>query len=358
MTMLTYTVLTDPAPLEASATGRTSTGTVYLLVTNTGQQPAYWSTITVEVPVGSGAGDLTSNLNKIKPSGEYRTWPGTRLGTWTGPPPGTRSPVNVQRQGSNAFQATQATTPGGRTPFAPGDHMVLTLENVTLAAAAGLAVLAVTEKAGRTKTGGLSTSHAAVALAKTAPQELPAPHSFHPDKAMVNVGDTLTLSWQGPTGFRYEIMYPGAPQFVTVAGSSWSPPTAPKRATTYILRATDPTTQHQHFLTTTVQVRDPELDTLTATTEIKTPRLQGTKTNWGLTITGTGAEISDSSSVKGTLTAGKAVFDGVLTGYVEGPNSGEGVITFPQGGVKVWSTGGSNDLGTLYAGGIRTDYVS
>ncbi|WP_184540433.1 hypothetical protein, partial [Streptosporangium becharense] len=266
--------------------------------------------------------------------------------------------MNVQRQGSNAFQATQATTPGGRTPFAPGDHMVLTLENVTLAATAGLAVLAVTEKAGRTKTGGLSTSHAAVALAKTAPQELPAPHSFHPDKAMVNPGDTLTLSWQGSTGFRYAIMYPGAPQFVPVSGGSWSPPTVPKRATTYILRATDPTTQQQHFLTTTVQVRDLELDTLTATTEIKTPRVQGTTTNWGLTITGTGAEISDSSGVKGTLTAGKAVFDGVLTGYVEGPNSGEGVITFPQGGVKVWSTGGSNDPGTLYVSGVRTDYVS
>ncbi|MDP9868752.1 MULTISPECIES: hypothetical protein [Streptosporangium] len=342
MTLLTYTVLTDPAPLEASAAGRPSTGTVYLVVTNTGQQAAYWSTIEVGVPVGNGAGDLTPDFNKIKPKGEY------------GPRSGTRSSVNIQRQGSNAFQAT---APGGRASFVPGDHMVLRLENVTVASTAGLAVLKVTEKAGRTKTGRLSPSFAAVALVKTAPKELPAPHSFHPDKAMMNPGDKLTLSWQGSTGFRYEIMYPGAPQPIPVSGDSWSPPDAPNRATTYILIATDPNKQ-QHFLTTTVQVRNPVLETLTATTGIKTPRVQGTATNWGLTITGTGAEISNDSGVKGTLTAGEATVSGVATEYVKGLNSGDGDITFPPGGVKVWRTPGSNDSGTLYAGGVRTDYVS
>ncbi|MEV4250740.1 hypothetical protein AB0J63_46015 [Streptosporangium canum] len=347
MTLLTYTVLTDPAPLEASAAGRPSTGTVYLLVTNTGQQPAYWSTITVEVPVGNRAGDLTltSNFNKINPKGEC-------VGPGTGP--GTRPSVKVQRQSPNAFQATAT---GGPIRFRTGDYMVLTLENVT--AAAGLAVLTVTDNAGTAapKTRNLSIS--SVAVVKTASKELP-PHSFHPDNAMVDAGTKITLSWQGPAGFRYEITYPGASQPVPVSGGSWSPP-VPKRATTYILTATDPTGQ-QHFLTTTVQVRNPELETLTATTEIKTPRVQGTATNWGLTITGTGAEISNDSGVKGPLTAGRAVFDGVLTGYVEGPNSGEGVITFLQGGVKVWGAGGSSDPGTLHAGeatfnGVATGYV-
>ncbi|MFF5204878.1 hypothetical protein [Streptosporangium sp. NPDC000396] len=354
MTMLTYTVLTDPAPLEASAAGRPSTGTVYLLVTNTGQQAAYWSTTTVTVPIGNGTGDLTltSNFNKIKTKGEYVPRPGT--------PPGTRPSVNVQRQGSNAVQAT---APGGPIHFRPGDYMVLTLENVTVAAKPGLAVLTVTENAGRTKPepGSLPpSSMAAVALVKTTPKELPTPRDFRPDKAMVDAGDKLTLHWEEIAGFGYEITYPGAPQPVPVSGGSWSPP-APKRATTYILTATGPNKQ-QHFLTTTVQVRNPELETLTATTEIKTPRVQGTATNWGLTITGTGAEISNGSGGKGPLTAGRAVFNGVLTEYVEGPNSGEGVITFPQGGVKIWRTGGSDDLGTLYAGkadltGVNTEWV-
>ena len=74
MTMLTYTLITDPAPLEASVAGRPpSTGTVYLVVTNTGQQAAFWSTIAVEVPVGNGAGDLTPDFNPIRSKGEYGT---------------------------------------------------------------------------------------------------------------------------------------------------------------------------------------------------------------------------------------------------------------------------------------------
>ncbi|MFB9681667.1 hypothetical protein [Streptosporangium vulgare] len=255
---------------------------------------AYWSTITVEVPVGNGAGDLTSDFNKIKPKGEH----GTRSGT--------RSSVNVQPgpQGSNAFQAT---APGGRTPFAPGDYMVLTLENVTVAPTAGLAVLTVTENTSRTKTARLSTSFAAVALVKTAPKELPAPRDFHPDKAMVDAGEKLTLRWEQSAGFRYEITYPGAPQPVPVSRGSWSPPDAPKRATTYILIATNPNTQQQHFLTTTVQVRNPVLDTLTATTGIDTP-------------------------------------------WVGGPNSGDGAVAFSPGGATVRRARGSNDLGTLHAG--------
>ncbi|GAA3427621.1 hypothetical protein GCM10018953_48040 [Streptosporangium nondiastaticum] len=349
MSMLTYTVLTDPASLEASAAGRPSMGTVYLLVTNTGQQAAYWSTITVSMPVGNGDGHLTSNFNKIKPKVRYVPKPGTS--------PSTPPSVNVQRQGSNAFQVTAS---AGTGRFALGDYMVLTLNDVTVARTAGLAVLTVTETTGRTnpKPGkSLPPSDTMVAVVKTASKEL-SPHSFRPDKAMVDVdaGEKPVLRWEGPAGFGYQIMYPGAPQPVPVSGSSWSPP-APKRATTYILIATDPATQQQHFLTTTVQVRNPELETLTATTEIKTPRVQGIASNWGLTITGTGAEISDTSGVKGTLTAGDAILSGVATQYVKGLNAGEGDITFLQGGVKVWSALGSSERGTLEASGLYTGYV-
>jgi hypothetical protein len=233
--MLTCTILTDPAPLAASEAGRQSksTGTVYLLVTNTGQQAAFWSTIKVEVPVGNGAGDLTSDFDKIEPKGEYSTWAGTR------------SSVNVQpgSQGSNAFQAT---APGGRAPFAPGDYMVLTLENVTVAPTAGLAVLKVTEAASRTKTGRLSNSFAAVALVKTAPKEIPAPHSFLPDNAVVDAGTKVTLSWEGSDDFTYEILFPGGRKTVPKVKHTGShgqyslvldAADAPKRDTTYTLIA-------------------------------------------------------------------------------------------------------------------------
>ncbi|MEO3891559.1 hypothetical protein [Nonomuraea sp. B5E05] len=345
MTMLTYTLITDPAPLAASAAGRPSTGTVYLLVTNTGQQAVLWSTIKVEVPVGNGAGDLTSAFNKIKPKGEYN---GTQ-------------PVNVQRQGSNAFQAT---APGGTMSFASGDYMVLTLENVTVAATAGLAVLKVTENTGRTmpkpKTKSLPTRSARVALVKTAPKELPVPRDFRPDKAMVDAGEKLTLRWEGAAGFGYEILYPGAPQPVPVSGGKWSPPDAPKRATTYILIATDPKTQQQHFLTTTVQVRNPILEALTAIEGVTTPCVQGATEEDGAFTFSKGAmhvRREFGSHEGGVLYAG-----GIRTEYVSGPDDADGDITFLPGEVKVWRNRGSNDPGALGAGeanvsGIATGYV-
>ncbi|GAB2488833.1 hypothetical protein GCM10027187_65060 [Streptosporangium sandarakinum] len=340
--MLTYTLITDPAPLEASAAGRPSTGTVYLTITNAGQQAAYWSTIEVEVPVGNGAGHLTSDINKIKAKGEHNGTPS----------------VNVQQQGSNAFRAT---APASGRRFAPGDYVVLTLENVTVAASAGLAVLKVTEATGRSATGRLSRSVTMVPLVKTAPKEIPAPRDFHPNSAMVDAGTNITLRWQGSADFRYEIMYPGAPQSVSVSGDTWSPPDAPKRATTYVLIATDPNTQQQHFLTTTVQVRNPILETLTVAKGVTTPWVQGpTKDDGAFTFSKGAMHVwrEFGSQEAGALYAGEAVVSGVATEYVKGLKDGDGDITFLQGGVKVWRTRGSNDPGTLYASGIRTDYVS
>ncbi|MEV4182820.1 hypothetical protein AB0J28_15440 [Streptosporangium canum] len=349
MTMLTYTLITDPAPLAASEAGRQSKsmGTVYLLVTNTGQQAAFWSTIEVEVPVGNGAGDLTSDFNKVRPEGEY------------GPRSGTRSSVNVQPgpQGSNAFQAT---APGGRTPFAPGDYMVLTLANVAVAPTAGLAVLRVTENAGRTKTGRLSKSFAAVALVKTTPKEIPAPHSFLADNAVVDAGTKVTLSWEGSDDFTYEILFPGGrkpvpqvkhtgshgPYSVVLDASD-----APKRDTTYTLIASFGT--QRHTFTTTVQVRNPILETLTAINGVTTPWVQGASKGDGAFTFSQGAmhvRHEFGSQEGGALYAGEATVSGVATEYVKGLKDGDGDITFLPGGVKVWRTRGSNDPGTLYAG--------
>ncbi|MEV0424697.1 hypothetical protein [Streptosporangium canum] len=348
MALLTYTLLTDPAPLEASRAGRPpSKGTVYLVVTNTGQAAAYWSTIKVEVPVGNGAGDLTSDFNKIKPKGEY----GTRSGT--------RSPVNVQPgpQGSNAFQAT---APGGRTPLAPGDHMVLTLENVTVAPKSGLAVLQVTENAGRTKTGGLSSGFAAVALVKTAPKEIPAPHNFLADNAVVDAGTKVTLSWEGSDDFTYEILFPGGRKPVpkvkhTGAHGPYSvvleAADAPKRDTAYTLIASSGT--QRHTFTTIVQVRNPILDTLTAVNGVTTPWVQGaTKGDGALTFSQGAMHVRREfgSQEGGALHAGEATVSGIATGEVtadriavnrvntervQGKSTGDGWITFPYGGIQV-----------------------
>lgn len=88
-------------------------------------QTAY-SKITVTVPVGTGAGHLTqaSDFTTITPEGEYADIRSGRT-----------PPVTVQPQGF----ALQVTDQGGKAiSFGPGDYMVLTLENVTVAPTARL----------------------------------------------------------------------------------------------------------------------------------------------------------------------------------------------------------------------------
>ncbi|MEV0624049.1 hypothetical protein AB0I81_62800 [Nonomuraea sp. NPDC050404] len=341
LTLLAYTLMTDPTPLEASATGRSpSTGTVYLVVTNTAQQAAFWHSILVQVPIGDGPGHLTPDFQKIKPTGVY----GARSGA--------QSPVDVRPQGSDAFQATARG--GGRIRLDPGDHIVLTLENVTVAAAAGVAVLRVTENSSSTQSGRLTNRYAAVPLVKTAPKEIPAPRDFRPDDALVNAGSNIVLRWDGSDDFDYKILFPGGEATVARGVRSWSPAAAdaPKRATTYTLVATSRTTPKQeHFHTTTVEVRDPILDTLTVTSGINTPWVQGAANATGGRIT-----FTDSG-----VTADKAEFNGVRTGWVQGRNSDDGWISFPKEGLNV-RRGSGQDWGTVFAdkadlNGVNTRWV-
>ncbi|MER6825038.1 hypothetical protein ABT352_03525, partial [Streptosporangium sp. NPDC000563] len=348
MTALTYTILTDPTSLEASVNGRSpSTGTLYLMVTNTGKTVP-WLRIEVKVPLGDGAGHLTQNINAINPKGEYTdTQSSSQAAT---------QPVIVQQQGADVFQVT--TQSGRLEAFAPGDHMVLTLENVTVAPTAGVVVLMVTEtvRTGR----GWQVSDAAVPVVKATPKEIPAPRDFRPDKTMLDTGDGLTLSWDGSNDFSYEIRFPGGQSAITPGTRTWSPTDAPKRATTYILVATDPTTQKQHFLTTTVQVRHPVLETLTATTGIDTPWVQGTTNKGRVAFTGTGVEIFNDSGGQGTVTADRADLNGVNTGWVQGRSADDGKVTFPKDGLDVRQ--GSGAWGTVHAdradlNGINTEWV-
>ncbi|MFI7644367.1 hypothetical protein [Nonomuraea sp. NPDC049400] len=348
MTALTYTILTDPASLEASVDGRSpSTGTVYLMVTNT-RKTVPWLRIEVKVPVGDGAGHLTRDISTIKPKGEYTD-------TQSGPQADTR-PVIVQPQGTNVFQVTPQS--GRIEGFEPGDYMVLTLENITVAPTAGVAVLMVTETI-RTPSG-WQVSDAAVPLVKAAPKEIPPPRDFRPDKAMVDAGDSLTLSWDGSNDFSYEIRFPGGQVDIAPRTRTWSPAEAPKRATTYILVATDPTTQQQHFLTTTVQVRYPVLETLTATIGIDTPWVQGTANKGRVTFTDTGVEIFNNSGGQGTVTADKALLNGVNTEWVQGRSSDDGKISFPKDGIDIRQ--GSGAWGNVHAdkadlNGVNTKWV-
>ncbi|MEU5864319.1 hypothetical protein ABZ815_24320 [Nonomuraea sp. NPDC047529] len=349
MTMLTYTLITDPAPLAASEAGRQSksTGTVYLLVTNTGQTA--YATIKVTVPVGTGAGHLTDDFTTITPKGEH-----TDVKT------GRTRAVTVQGQ-SFAFQVSDQ---GSAITFGPGDHMVVTLENVAVAPQAGLAVLRVTEAAGRSKSGGLRNSDTAVAVVKTAPKEIPAPHGFRADNVVVDAGTTVTLNWEGSDDFTYEILFPGGRKPVPKVEHTGShgpyslvldAADAPKRDTTYTLVAGFGT--RRHTVTTTVQVRDPILGTLTAVDGVTTPRLEGsTKGDGSITLLPGGVKVwsTGSSNAPGTVFADKADLNGVNTTWVQGRSTDDGWIAFSRFGLQVYTGGtGTATPGSVYADSIR-----
>lgn len=341
MTMLTYTLLTHPAPLEASATGRAdSTGTVYLVVANTGKEPVDWTTIKVQVPVGPGADDLTSDINKIGPTVKYV------------PKSGTPPQVTFQRQGY-AFHATGS----AGSQFKHGDYMVLTLENVPVTPEAGVAVLMVTESSKTPSANKTSDKFAPMALVKTPPKEIPAPRNFRPKQSMVSAGMDVVLLWDGSDDFDYKIVLPEGGEEAAGQGK-WSPKakTAPKRDATYTLVATSrsaPT--RKHFLTTTVQVRNPVLETVTADKAIvngvTTPWVQGPNADDGrISFPKNGLNVYQNGSQNwGTVTADRALLNSVTTLWAGGPNSGAGGITFPEGGVLIRRTVGSTEWGTVFA---------
>ncbi|WP_345438423.1 hypothetical protein [Actinoallomurus vinaceus] len=290
------------------------------MVTNTGRDKAYWSKNEVKVPVGDGADHLTPDITKIKATGEYHDQSRVRK-------------LKVQPQvTTGSFQVTDPA--GHRIPFAPGDYLVLKLEDVPVAAAAGLAVLRVTEAASRTQNASPSTTVAAVPLVKTAKQA-PAPSNFHPDKAMVDDGDKIVLRWDGPGDLDYKIRSSdGNPAPGVTTKGEWKPDpgTGPKRDTTYTLIATDPNTTRQHFLTTTVQLRNPTFET-----GIHASQVQGTANTGGLTFTADGVKVSNNSGGQGRLLADKIEVNRVNAERVQGKSTTDGWISFPAGGIQVSS---------------------
>ncbi|MFE2041243.1 hypothetical protein ACFXAZ_09980 [Streptomyces sp. NPDC059477] len=68
--LLQYQIVTDPPSLQASLPGEPSVGTVYIIVSNTHQSPVDWEYIDVEVPLGTGPSDLTSDAQAVVTSYE------------------------------------------------------------------------------------------------------------------------------------------------------------------------------------------------------------------------------------------------------------------------------------------------
>ncbi|WP_406179611.1 PIG-L deacetylase family protein [Streptomyces sp. NBC_01006] len=148
------------------------------------------------------------------------------------------------------------------------------------------------------------------------------------------------------------------------SGWEWSPKAGqePKRDATYILMATSPGSQQPgSFLTTTVHLRSPEFESVTATTGVHTPWVEGTQNRGRVTFTTRGAQFQDDAQALGTVAAATADVETVTATWVRGRDSGAGWIRFPSDGIKV-GHGAGGDLGTVTAdkisvNGINTQWV-
>ncbi|MFK0046113.1 hypothetical protein ACIQU4_18775 [Streptomyces sp. NPDC090741] len=126
--------------------------------------------------------------------------------------------------------------------------------------------------------------------------------------------------------------------------------------------ATSPGSQQPgSFLTTTVHLRSPEFESVTATTGVHTPWVEGTENRGRITFTTRGAQFQDDAQALGTVAAATADAETVTATWVRGRDSGAGWIRFPSDGIKV-GHGAGGDLGTVTAdkvsvNGINTQWV-
>ncbi|MFJ2609651.1 hypothetical protein ACIO13_32420 [Streptomyces sp. NPDC087425] len=351
MASLSYEILTDPAPLQVSGAGpdEQSVGTVYLVISNPTTTLVPWYSIEVRVPWGNEAGDLTLDPRDIDARVEkdydlkYGDTPRSRWDEMAG-------------------VLTLSAPLGGR--FSAGDSMVVVLDNFPVSDKEGLVLLSVEETSGRDED--MRDHPLTLSLLKQAPK---VPRNFRPDPALVDTGANVVLRWDGPATLTYEIQHPDGTRELVAPGTGpgweWSPSPddAPQRDATYTLIATsNGGRQPGYFLTTSVALRRPEFESVTATDGLYTPWVEGTTDRGRVVLSARGAEIRDASGAPGVVAAAEAEVDGVRTTWIRGRSSDAGWVEFPATGVNVFQGPGDRRLGTVTAdradlNGVHTTWV-
>ncbi|MFE9796541.1 hypothetical protein ACFYRL_32965 [Streptomyces goshikiensis] len=353
MAALSYEILTDPVPLQTSGSDDAQTsvaGTVYIVVSNPTTDWVPWYQIEVVLPCGKEAGDLTDRPDMIKTGIEPYA---VRFGD---------VPKDEWDAGTRTFTVSAAL--GGL--FTPGDSMVLSLDGFPVSDKEGLVRLTVNEISGGDPGDGVRTHPLTLSLLKRAPK---APRNFRPEEALVDGGENVILVWDGPDTLTYTIEGPDGlsvpvPQR---SGPDWrwspGPDDAPLRDATYTLVATSPDgRQPGYFLTTTVAVRRPEFEAVTATQGLFAPRIEGTTDKGVIVLTEDGVEVLAADGEPGLVSAGKADVEGVTTRWVRGRDAAAGWIEFPAAGLNVFRGEGDRTWGTVAAdkadlNGINTAWV-
>ncbi|AYV32476.1 hypothetical protein EES41_37575 (plasmid) [Streptomyces sp. ADI95-16] len=353
MAALSYEILTDPVPFRTSGSDDAQTsvaGTVYIVVSNPTTDWVPWYQIEVVLPCGKEAGDLTDRPDVIKTGIEPYA---VRFGD---------VPKDEWDASTRTFTVSAAL--GGL--FTPGDSMVLSLDGFPVSDKEGLVRLTVNEISGGDPGDAVRTRPLTLSLLKRAPK---APRNFRPEEALVDGGENVVLVWDGPDTLTYTIEGPDGlsvpvPQR---SGPDWrwspGPDDAPLRDVTYTLVATSPDgRQPGCFLTTTVAVRRPEFEAVTAVQGLFAPRIEGTTDKGVIVLTEDGVEVLAADGAPGLVSAGKADVEGVTTRWVRGRDAAAGWIEFPAAGLNVFRGEGDRKWGTVAAdkadlNGINTAWV-
>ncbi|ATZ22377.1 hypothetical protein SLAV_02265 [Streptomyces lavendulae subsp. lavendulae] len=349
MASLHYEILTEPTSLQVSDAGEEHQGTVYIVVSNPTMDEVIWYSIEVRVPCGQADGDLTADPKTITARVERNT--ATKPG---------EEPVVAWDDSTGVLTVTARPN----ALFREAGSMALVLDGFPVSGAAGLVLLSVTERAANGAR--VQKNPVTLSLLKRLPT---VPRNFRPRESLVVAGQDVVLQWDGPDTLTYWIQGPdGSPETVTpkqgTGGWQWSPAAGrePKRDATYTLMATSPGGQQPgYFLTTTVHLRSPEFESVTATGGVHSPWVEGTTDKGRITFTTQGAQIRDAGDVLGTLSAARTDTETVTATWVRGRESDAGWIRFPSDGIRV-GRGGGEDLGTVTAdklsvNGINTQWV-
>ncbi len=367
---LNYDILTDPAPLQVPVAGEESEGAIYIVVSNPTMDEVIWYSIEVRVPCGQQEGHLTVDPKSIK--ARIAQNDATKK---------TEEPTAVWDDTAGVL--TVSARPGAL--FREAGSLVLALEGFPVSSKPGPVLLQVTERAANGAR--VQRNPVTLSLLKQLPK---VPRNFRPKASLVAAGKDVVLQWEGPDTLTYQIQGPDGPPVPVQPRKGtttweWSPlPGAePKRDATYTLTATSRGQQLPgYFLTTTVHLRSPEFEAVTATAGVRTPWVGGTTERGRVTFTPQGAQVRDASDAPGSLSASavsasavsadsvsastvsagtvsatRADVDVVTAASVRGRGGDAGWIEFPSDGIRVGHGGGS-DLGTVTADKLRVSGIN
>lgn len=238
-TLLNYAIDTVPDPLQASPdTGDPVIGVLTIIVSNGTGKAINLQSLTISLPVGPNAKDLTLDANSIMASADpERLW--------------AISP-------GNGVPGAYIIQPVSGKPIAiTGTGVVFQFFNIPVNTAPGTFTVNIGETASLSGTMPIVPAYATISLTKF-------PYGFFfsnlvPSAPSVNNSNTVTLTWQGSTQAKYFMLYND--QRVDVSNiRKWESP-ALIRDTTFLLKAISESNGEtvERGLSTTVNVMNPDL---------------------------------------------------------------------------------------------------